>query len=343
RVTAPTSGILLPPSGESFPALGHQVEAGQVVARLEPPLAGSDLVDVLSAFHELEVHEADLTVKIASARAEAERARAELRLAEAELERARSLADAQAKSERELREAEFRAEAARIAVDMAERVAKPYEEVQELLEGHPLHNVPIVDHFPAFELRAPVSGTIDAVRGTHGESVVEGTVLFEIVDASEIFVEALVPESSVRSVKAAGPALVEVTLEDGSTMTRKLERVHVGWRVDDSRRVRVVYRATNDDGLFRAGEAVSVLVETSSASPRLSLPADAVVDDRGVPVVYVQVAGETFVRRPVELGIRSEGRVEIRKGIERGERAVVKGAYFVRAASFGDAIPDHHH
>ena len=44
--------------------------------------------------------------------------------------------------------------------------------------------------------------------------------------------------------------------------------------------------------------------------------------------------GETFERRELELGIRSEGFAEVKSGLKAGERVVSKGAYRVHLGSF---------
>jgi multidrug efflux pump subunit AcrA (membrane-fusion protein) len=67
------------------------------------------------------------------------------------------------------------------------------------------------------------------------------------------------------------------------------------------------------------------------------------VDDSGEPIVYVQAGGESFERRPVQLGIRDGNDIEIRRGLKPGERAVVDGAYAIRLSTLAGGVPEHHH
>ena len=52
-----------------------------------------------------------------------------------------------------------------------------------------------------------------------------------------------------------------------------------------------------------------------------------IVDDGGRPIVFVQREGETFERRPVTLGARDGGVVQVLDGVKRGERVVTTGAH----------------
>jgi multidrug efflux pump subunit AcrA (membrane-fusion protein) len=60
-------------------------------------------------------------------------------------------------------------------------------------------------------------------------------------------------------------------------------------------------------------------------------------------VAYVMVEDEAFERRPLRLGLRSHGWVEVLEGVAAGERVVAKGAYEVRLASASGAVPAHGH
>ena len=74
-----------------------------------------------------------------------------------------------------------------------------------------------------------------------------------------------------------------------------------------------------------------------------AVPVDAVVDDGGMDVVYVQTGGESFTRKPVRLGIRDGDYIEIREGIEPGDWVVAQGAYSVKLASTSTESIGHGH
>jgi len=74
-----------------------------------------------------------------------------------------------------------------------------------------------------------------------------------------------------------------------------------------------------------------------------SPPEAAIIDDAGRPVVFVQIGGETFLRRPIKLGVRSGGMVQVREGLQAGDRVVTKGAYLIRLSTMSSSVPAHGH
>ena len=91
------------------------------------------------------------------------------------------------------------------------------------------------------------------------------------------------------------------------------------------------------------GQAVSLHLLLNPTEPRPVVPAAALVDDGGRPIVFVQREGETFERRAVTVGPRSGDVVQIVAGVKPGERVVTKGAYLVRLASLSTSVPAHGH
>jgi multidrug efflux pump subunit AcrA (membrane-fusion protein) len=80
-----------------------------------------------------------------------------------------------------------------------------------------------------------------------------------------------------------------------------------------------------------------------ATAPGPVVPASALVDDAGRPIVFVQREGETFERRAVTPGARSGDIVRITEGLKPGDRIVTRGAYLVRLASLSTSVPAHGH
>ena len=76
-----------------------------------------------------------------------------------------------------------------------------------------------------------------------------------------------------------------------------------------------------------------VLLATDAVEQAIAVPADAVIQQDGLPVAFVQSGGETFEKRVLELGVRDGNWVEVRRGLDVGDRVVTHGAYLVRLAS----------
>lgn len=110
-----------------------------------------------------------------------------------------------------------------------------------------------------------------------------------------------------------------------------------------TRTVPVIYEIAQPDSRLRIGMNVKALVYTGVTQGALAVPASALIDETGQPVVFVQKAGETYERRPVEVGARDGEYVEIKRGLAAGERIVSRGAYQLRLAALSPATVGHGH
>lgn len=119
--------------------------------------------------------------------------------------------------------------------------------------------------------------------------------------------------------------------------------VSVGAAVDEATRtVPVVFEFANPGGL-RVGSFASVELHLGVAREVLAVPETALLRDAGRWVAYVQLEGEAFERRLIEPGERAGGWVEIVGGLAAGDRVVTAGAYQVKLAAAGGAVPGHGH
>jgi multidrug efflux pump subunit AcrA (membrane-fusion protein) len=117
----------------------------------------------------------------------------------------------------------------------------------------------------------------------------------------------------------------------GTELDARRRTLPVRFRVDNIRR-----------DLFAGTQTLAYLIADEPVLTT-AVPADAVVDDAGVDVVYVQTGGESFERRPVRLGIRDGDLVEVTEGVSPGEWVVARGAYSVKLASTSTESIGHGH
>ena len=193
-----------------------------------------------------------------------------------------------------------------------------------------------------FVLRAPMSGIVAESDATPGASVEEGARLFRLVALDRVHIVGALPEAALSRVDELVGAELEVP---GFAAPVALDRLVAVGRVLDrnSRTVPIIYELSDPDHRIAIGQAVSLRVFVSATTGAVTVPDSAIVDDAGRPVVFVQVAGEGFERRAVELGNRESGQVQITGDVEPGERVVVQGAPFIRLAALSPQVPAHGH
>ena len=294
-------------------ALGASVSRGQELARLLPPPSAP----------------ADLP-QLQRARAEAQTA---LALATRDRERAERLTSAGAAPGKRLDEARSTEEQAKARLTGAEASLAQYNAAR---------TGSAMDAEGLFIVRAPVSGVIAQRDATTGANVTAGSVLFRVVDAAQVHVVGQVPEAQAARARRAQAAEIEIAGQADRLSAGRL--VSVGKVLDpQSRTLPITFAFENRTIGLPVGQAAFLHLLMETTQPRPVVPAAAIVDDAGRPIVFVQREGETFERRAVRLGPRSGEVVQITEGLKPGDRVVTKGAYLVRLASLSTSVPAHGH
>ena len=311
-VSAPTAGMLRA-SGTAFPRIGQEVKAGESLASIAPKLAGG----------------ADLsTLRLAVEKAEAEVARTGR-----ERERLEGLLAQEAIPERRVVEARSAERVARAELNAARQRLE-----RVLGDGDKGTGVPVI---------APIDGTVARVLAVPGAFVDEGTPLVHVVDLERLWLEADIAETDVGRLHAPDGAWFEVPGYEAPiyvTPDQGARLVAFGGVVDErSRTVPLVFEFPNPERSLRVGMYTRAHVLTGEQREAVAIPASAVIDFDGQPVVFVQLGGESFQRRVVQLGLRDGEYVEVKSGVEPGEWVVSRGAYLVRLAAASPAEAGHGH
>ncbi len=271
-VTVPFDGRLV---ASNLPVIGAHVTQGQVLGSILPPTS------VPGDFASLELVKSEASLALQLARKDRERA-----------ERLVTSGAAPAKRLDEARTVEATAEA---RLKAAETRLAQYE-TSSSAEANPRGA-------RLFALRAPISGVVIQRDAAPGANVKAGETLFKIMDVDNVYVSAIVPEAELPRVRNLSGAELELP---GTDQPRRLQRlISVGRVVDAaSRTFPVIYEVDNRDRRIAVHQTVKIRLLTVTTSVAPVVPESAIVDDGGRPVIFVQQAGETFLRRPVKLGIR---------------------------------------
>ena len=199
-------------------------------------------------------------------------------------------------------------------------------------------------------LRAPIAGIIAHVHATAGTYLEKGKPVFHIVDPERLWLESRIPEADVlRLIDADGAWISLPNTDEPFFISTKGENangrlVALSQAIDPSTRTApLILEFINPGQQLRIGMLMEAHVFTGKSVDSVAVPVSAIVRDSGVPVVYVEVGGESFQRRVVQLGIRDGDYIEVRNGVTNGERVVSKGAYLVKLAASGPAEAGHGH
>ena len=100
---------------------------------------------------------------------------------------------------------------------------------------------------------------------------------------------------------------------------------------EKTRTLKVRIGVPNPQGKLRAGMFVNVELYLPSGPDALVVPRAALLSDEGRSFVFVRHHGDYWVRRPVETGRASGGRVEIAKGLAGGETVATEGCFLLKS------------
>lgn len=175
-------------------------------------------------------------------------------------------------------------------------------------------------------LTAPRRGRLVVTKAfPPGTDVPAGTVLGELAGNGTPHVEAVAAAAERVSLRAGlAVRFVRPGTEAAAGVGTLREVASV---VDPNGTVRVVASVSDAQGLPAPGEGVELRVELAPRADALTVPEEALVPgSSGTGVFLVERANGTVARRvPVETGGRSNGRVEVTRGVADGDRIAVSG------------------
>ena len=179
------------------------------------------------------------------------------------------------------------------------------------------------------EVRAPVDGVVVSVRAAPGAMVQPaGEPLVEIGNPEGLWVVADAPEGEAAQVAKATKAEVSVS---ALNITLPGHIAGIAPRSDaETRRTPFYVELEAAPVELRAGLLVRVSVLAPAGEGEIWLPVTAVLlKDGSRRIVYVEDSTGRFIPREVEVGDERGGKVRVLKGLQPGERVVMRGALLV--------------
>lgn len=300
RVSAPVSGLTPAEANREMPVPGETVRKGDVLGLLSPSGGDGSYADLKGRVERLR----------------------------REVQRAERLVEAEAIPEKRLVEARHDLELARAALQsMGESEGAASAQASSPSEMEPGFN---------YRLRAPIGGQIHERHLAPGRRVEVGDVLYTVVDPSRVQVRVRVPAEHAPDLQSVSEGLF--TVEGRETLHRAGRVVSTGAAMDaDTRTIPVRLEVSNPDGHLKIGMMADARLLLDETETGVTIPNEAIQTEDGEPVAYVQTGGESFERRPLQLGPTDGEHTLVERGVQAGEHVVTAGAYQVYLASLGSS------
>jgi RND family efflux transporter MFP subunit len=300
----------------TLPAVGTRVQAGQEVGRIQPRSGGEG------------ADRATLAAGVTEAQAFADAARSDLARADRLLAEGAVPARRVEEARRALAVAEARLTAAQARLSQR-------DEALRFGGGAAAGN--------SFVLRAPIAGRLAEIFAALGASYEEGAPLFRIVRTDRVKLQVQVPASDA---PLRGP-IAEIVLDipgRPDPLAIEADQMHDAGVIDPATKaLPVQFDVDNRSGQLLIGQTATAILYLSDRQRMTAVPKEAVLMEAGRPYVFVQVGGESFVRRYIETAARDGDLIGVRSGVKPGERLVTRGAYDVQLASAASGLPAEGH
>jgi Cu(I)/Ag(I) efflux system membrane fusion protein len=209
------------------------------------------------------------------------------------------------------------------ASDKLRNLDYPEAEVERLRRGERPRTVSIP---------SPVAGTVIDKTAVEGARFRAGEALFRIVDTTNMWVMAEVYEQDLAFVKVGDTARVTVNAWPDGAFDGRVTFIYPALG-KESRTARLRIEVANPDGRLRAEMAATAEIATPLDGSQLAVPESAVIDSGRRQVVLVERGEGRYEPRPVKLGARVPGWVQILDGLKPGERVMTQATFLIDAES----------
>lgn len=180
------------------------------------------------------------------------------------------------------------------------------------------------------ELRAPFDGIIGLRNVSEGTFTSPSTVIVKLTKISPLKIDFSIPERYSNEVKAGTRIAFSLERNDGIMKQYHATVYAVESKVDlDTRtlKVRATYPNIGEDIL--PGRLASVEITKQEIPNALTVPSEAIIPEMGRYIVFKY---ENGVAQPkeVQIGIRTESRVQILEGLALGDTIITSGVMQLR-------------
>jgi HlyD family secretion protein len=176
---------------------------------------------------------------------------------------------------------------------------------------------------------APFDGVVDRVSVAKGERVSSGQEVTKVVNLSDLRIEAAVLEHDLPLIKVGGQALVSTAADPTRQAVGRV--VAVLPLVDSTTRAGRAYVRVPGNSALRPGMYADVRLEANRLTNRRLVPAQAVIERDGRPLVFVVKSGRaqwTYINPGRSNGVDTEVLPDSATGqipVNPGDEVIVEG------------------
>ena len=179
---------------------------------------------------------------------------------------------------------------------------------------------------------APFAATVEEIVVAATERVRQGEELLLLADTSKLWVQAEIRDKDWSALKLKAGQKVQVQSPALPNQSLEATISFIGREVNpELRAMPLVAEIQNEDGLLKPGMFVRVLLPDGAAIKTTAIPDSAVVRHEGRVFVFVETGPRQFTPRDITLGLAVDPIVEVKSGLQAGERIAVSGTFLLKS------------
>ena len=175
----------------------------------------------------------------------------------------------------------------------------------------------------AISLYAPISGYITKVNVNMGKYVSPTDVIFEIIDPSDLHLRLIVFENDASNLKVGNKVSFFTNNKESQKYSAKI--IVITPNINEERATEVHCHMQEGIKNLYPGTFANAEIELDNAIVN-ALPENSVIKWENKPHVFVKLTNDSFKLVPVEIGVSTNGLVEIKTDLGKQE-IVTKNAY----------------
>ena len=166
-----------------------------------------------------------------------------------------------------------------------------------------------------------------------GQKIRAGDTLYRVADLGNIWLVADVAEQDIGQLKIGAPATVTFRAFPDEIFTGRVTFI-LHELAMQTRTAKVRIEIPNPEYRIRHDMYADVSIDAGAGDDlRLAVPISAVLDTGTKQAVLVDKGDGRFEPRPVKLGLRGDGYVEIKDGLAAGDKVVTTANFLIDAES----------
>ncbi|MDB5863627.1 MAG: efflux transporter periplasmic adaptor subunit [Betaproteobacteria bacterium] len=181
---------------------------------------------------------------------------------------------------------------------------------------------------PRLSIVAPIGGVVAELTAREGMTVMTGAPLFRINGLGTVWVNAELPEAQAGEVRSGNDVEARTPSLPGSVFKGRVSAI-LPEVSPATRTLKVRMELANPRGQLIPGMFVTVSFTPARGKDVLLVPSEAVIRTGRRNVVMVAQDQGHFVPAEVQIGREADGRTEIVKGLQAGQKIVTSGQFLI--------------